>query len=69
VYPSRTPVLRVLTLTLSVLWAGAIGVMILMWPAPPRWLVIASLVFPVYYLVLSLVLNARRGGPEGSASR
>ena len=29
-------------------------------PSPPRWLAIASLAFPVYYIVLSLVLHARR---------
>lgn len=66
VYPSRTPVLRGLTLTLGSVWALAIAAMIVMWPAP-RWLVIGSLAFPVYYLVLSLVLNARRAGPEGPA--
>jgi hypothetical protein len=31
-----------------------------MWPSPPRWIAIASLVFPVYYTVLSFVLHARR---------
>jgi len=60
VYPSRTPVLRGLTLTLGSAWAAALAVMIVMWPSPPRWLTIGSLAFPVYYLVLSLVLNARR---------
>ena len=28
--------------------------------SPPRWMAIASLVLPVYYLVLSLVLCSRR---------
>jgi phosphatidylcholine synthase len=76
VYPSRTPVLRGLTLTLGSVWAAAIGAIIVLWPAPPRWLTIGSLAFPVYYVVLSLVLNARRAaagppaaGPEGPAYR
>ena len=76
VYPSRTPVLRGLTLTLGSAWAAAIGAMIVLWPFPPRWLTIGSLAFPVYYLVLSLVLNARREragpaapGPEDPACR
>jgi phosphatidylcholine synthase len=60
VYPTRTPELRTLTLTLGALWAVALAVMIVLWPAPPRWLTIGSLAFPVYYLVLSLTLNARR---------
>lgn len=67
VYPSRTPVLRGLTLALGSLWATAVAVMIARWPAPPRGLVIGSLAFPVYYLVLSLVLNARRIPPEGGS--
>ena len=70
VYPSRTPVLRRLTLTLGAAWAIAIGMMILWWPSPPRWLAIGSLAFPVYYLVLSLVLHFRRhAGPEGRPAR
>lgn len=60
VYPSRTPELRTLTLALSAVWAVAIAAIIVMWPSAPRWLVIASLAFPVYYVVLSLVLHARR---------
>src|SRR5436190_1674473 len=65
-----------LTLTLGSAWAAAIGAMIVLWPFPPRWLTIGSLAFPVYYLVLSLVLNARREragpaapGPEDPACR
>jgi len=60
VYPSRTPALRRLTLALATAWAGVLAALIVMWPSPPRWLAIASLAFPVYYVVLSLVLHARR---------
>jgi phosphatidylcholine synthase len=67
VYPSRTPTLRPLTVALGAAWAVSIGAMIVMWPSPPRWLAIGSLVYPVYYFVLSLVLHARRG--RSAASR
>jgi phosphatidylcholine synthase len=60
VYPSRTPVLRGLTLTLSVIWAGMVIAMILSMPDVSRPLLISSLFFPVYYIVLSFVLHARR---------
>ena len=60
VYPSRTPTLRALTLTLGSAWAVLVGAIIVMWPSPPRWMAIGSLAFPVYYTVLSLVLHARR---------
>jgi len=60
VYPTRTPVLRGLTIALCALWAALVLLMILMLPDIPRGLLIGSLLFPVYYLVLSLFLNARR---------
>jgi len=60
IYPSRTPTLQQTTLVLGGIWTLLIGAIIWMWPAPPRWIAIASLAFPVYYLVLSLVLHARR---------
>lgn len=60
VYPSRTPTLMRTTLALGGLWTLAIGAIIWLWPSPPQWLSIASLAFPVYYLVLSLVLHFRR---------
>jgi phosphatidylcholine synthase len=60
VYPSRTLTLRTLTLTLGSAWTVLLAIIIWMWPAPPRWIAIASLAFPVYYTVLSLVLHVRR---------
>jgi phosphatidylcholine synthase len=60
VYPSRTPVLRLTTVALGLVW----GVMVLMivWqlPSPSRPLVLASFLFPVYYFGLSFYLHARR---------
>jgi phosphatidylcholine synthase len=60
VYPSRTPTLQKTTLVLGAFWTVAIGAIIWLWPSPPAWLSIGSLLFPVYYFVLSLVLHARR---------
>jgi phosphatidylcholine synthase len=61
IYPSRTAALQRTTLALAAIWTVLIGAIIWMWPSPPRWMAIASLAFPVYYLVLSLVLHSRRG--------
>jgi phosphatidylcholine synthase len=60
VYPSRTPVLRRLTLALGVIWAVMIVSVVVLLPDVPRWLWIGSLFFPVYYFMLSLALQARR---------
>lgn len=60
IYPSRTPQWRAVTLALATLWALAMIVVVWMLPTPPRGIVIASLVFPVYYIVLSLALQRRR---------
>lgn len=60
VYPSRTPVLRGLTIALCAVWALMILGIVLTLPDVPPMLLIGSLYFPVYYTVLSLVLHARR---------
>lgn len=60
VYPSRTPVLRGLTVALGAVWAVMVLAIVVLLPGVPRWLWIGSLFFPVYYLVLSLALDTRR---------
>lgn len=60
VYPSRTPVLMRTTLVLGAVWGAAIAAMIWLLPARSTPLAIVSLIFPVYYFVLSLALQARR---------
>ena len=60
VYPSRTPVLRGLTTALGGVWALMVLVVIWMMPDVPPLLLLASMYFPVYYTVLSLVLHSRR---------
>ena len=59
VYPTRTPVLRGVTLTLGGIWGLMIIAITVMLPEVSGALLIASLFFPVYYTVLSLVLHAR----------
>ena len=60
VYPSRTPVLRTLTIGLGIMWGVLMIVMLWRMPAVPAVIFWLSLIFPVYYAVLSLVLDRRR---------
>ncbi len=60
VYPSRTQALKVPTLVLGTLWAVLFTWLIWRLPATDGpWLAL-SLVFPVYYVVLSLWLHVKR---------
>ncbi len=60
VYPSRTPVWRLPTIALGALWALLMIAMLWQMPAISRPVFWASLVFPAYYLALSLALEVRR---------
>jgi phosphatidylcholine synthase len=60
VYPSRTPTWRAMTLVLGTAWALAVAACAWMLPHQPPALLIGSLVFPVYYVALSLVLQRSR---------
>jgi phosphatidylcholine synthase len=65
-YPSRTPTLRGLTLTLGIAWAVSVVYALASLArdgAAPHVVVVASLLFPVYYVALSLVLDRRRPRP------
>jgi phosphatidylcholine synthase len=60
VYPSRTDLLRRLTLVLTTIWLASYAVLLVQLPDPsPVWLAI-SLAYVVYYVALSLYLTARR---------
>ncbi|OSX79549.1 hypothetical protein BU14_0075s0039 [Porphyra umbilicalis] len=61
VYPTRTPTLRGVTMTLSFVWAAAMCVPLLLpsWPYN-RELLLGSLSFPAYYVALSMYLNLKR---------
>ena len=61
VYPSRTPVLRGLTIGLGSVWGVMVIAIILAMPDVPMTLLTASMFFPVYYVALSLTLQHRRG--------
>ncbi len=60
IYPSRTPRWRHATVALGVVWAIAMLAIIWHLPAPPRWLVWTSLLYPVYYFALSFALHRQR---------
>ena len=60
VYPTRTPTWRHVTLVLASLWGVAVATIVWGLPRPSMPLVIGSLGFPVYYIVLSLILQRNR---------
>ncbi len=60
VYPSRTPALRGVTLALGYAWGALLLYLIWRYPAVDGRLLLASVSYPLYYLVLSLVLHAGR---------
>ena len=57
VYPSRTRTLFVPTLTLGAIWAALLCLLIWRLPATDGPWLMLSLIFPVYYLALSLFLH------------
>ena len=59
-YPSRTTRFRLVTNLLGLTWAILMVVMLWQYPAVTRPLLLASLVFPAYYLLLSLWLTFER---------
>jgi phosphatidylcholine synthase len=58
-YPSRNPALRTLTVGLGILWAALIFITIYLLPRRSTLVVLASLLFPIYYMILSLWLEIR----------
>lgn len=58
IHPVRFPPLRSLTLLGGALWVGVM-VLYLLVPGTPRWVLGASLVYPVYYFGLSLWFHER----------
>ena len=64
IYPSRTAVWQPLTVMLTVLWGALMLAIIVSLPNPSRVVVWLSLIFPVYYTILSLALHARHARAE-----
>jgi phosphatidylcholine synthase len=60
VYPSRTAILQPLTIGLGATWAALMLVIIWQLPAVSPLVLWGSLIFPAYYLALSLVLQFGR---------
>jgi phosphatidylcholine synthase len=60
VYPSRTPTLRGLTVALGLVWGVATIALVVVLPDVPSWLLVLSLAYPAYYIVLSFMLQLRR---------
>jgi phosphatidylcholine synthase len=57
VYPTRTPVLRLLTNVLGCIWSVLILLMLWQYPAVSMPVMWVSLAFPAYYFALSIWLN------------
>jgi phosphatidylcholine synthase len=62
IYPSRTKVLRPLTLTLAITWGIVAFAMLLSLPAIPPLLLYLSLPYIAYYFIASFALHARSMG-------
>jgi phosphatidylcholine synthase len=67
-YPSRTPVLRGVTVVLGSIWAVLVLAATWQLPDPSRPLVLVSLFFPIYYFLLSFYLQSRRVAVPGTSS-
>jgi phosphatidylcholine synthase len=60
VYPSRTTTLRGTTVVLGAIWGALMLGLLWQFDTPPRWMLAASCVFPIYYVALSLWLHWQR---------
>jgi phosphatidylcholine synthase len=58
-YPSRSGVLRTLSLALSAVWAVTYAVLLVQYPDPHPLVAAASLAYVVYYWGVSLWMTAR----------
>jgi len=61
VYPSRTRQWRLTTNALGAVWGALLLLMLWQYPAVSRSVFLVSLVFPIYYAVLSLMLHFKVG--------
>jgi len=65
IYPSRAPRFRYQTNLLGALWGAMVLYLIYRLPDAPRAILMASLIFPAYYTILSLWLELRRVRASG----
>jgi phosphatidylcholine synthase len=59
-YPSRTPVMRWPTNILGAIWGVLMLVMLWQYPRVSQAVLLASLAFPVYYVLVSVMVQMRR---------
>ena len=59
IYPSRMPVWRLPTNVLGAVWGALILTMLWEYPAVSRPVYLASWIYPVYYLVVSMICHGR----------
>lgn len=59
-YPSQRAPFSRLTNLLAAAWVASLLLILARWPDPQRWLVLLSLAFPAYYMLLSWALTLRR---------
>jgi phosphatidylcholine synthase len=58
IYPSRTELLRRLTITFGIVWGVLVVYLLFTLPAPNQFVVWLSFTFIGYYLIMSIVLHA-----------
>jgi phosphatidylcholine synthase len=68
-YPSRTPMLRTLTLALTAVWGALMALVLFRYPEHSRGLIYASLVYVVYYFAFSLYLTLKSKAALAVASK
>ena len=59
-YPTKTRPLRLVTMMLGAIWGFTLIGLAALLPDPPRWLAWATLIYPVYYVLLTIGLWWRR---------
>ena len=61
-YPSQRAPFSRLTNCLAAVWVASLLIILLRWPDTSGWPVLLSLVFPIYYMLMSWALTFRRRG-------
>ncbi len=59
-YPSQRAPYSRLTNLLAVIWVASLLMILARWPGESRWLILVSLTFPLYYMLISWSLTFRR---------
>jgi phosphatidylcholine synthase len=59
-YPSQRAPYSRLTNLLAIIWIASLLMILARWPEDSRWLILVSLSFPLYYMLMSWALTFRR---------